>query len=109
MKAVGVGPDHCNGFKFVEVERKQVLVVLQKNDSFLCRLQRHRPVPGAVGGLLRVIWVNKRIIEQSQPELYGQHASNCLPEFTFCNHSWLNSINQCPLYRSGSPFQVTTA
>ncbi len=76
VHAVGIGADHGNGLELGEIERQQVLVVLEEDDCLLRGLQRERAVLGAVGGLLGVVRIDIGIVEQAETELRRQHAGD---------------------------------
>ena len=74
MQAIGVRPNHRNRLQLVQIKRQQVFVILQQNDRFLRGFERHLAMLWTVGDALSLIRIDKRIVEQSEPELRRQNS-----------------------------------
>ena len=74
----GIGTDDGDGFQFGEIERQQVLVILEQHDDFLRGLKRECLMFGAVVDALGVVGIDVGIVEEAEAELGGENARDGL-------------------------------
>ena len=100
-----IRPDHGNGLRLCEIERKQILFVLEQDHDFA----RRSPASFRCSALLftrsAYIRIDIRMIEQTQPELGRQHARHRAIDFAHRHQSLLHlgderAVSRCHRTRS---------
>ncbi len=94
QRAVSVGADDGDGLDFVDVERGDVVVVLQEGDRFLGSGAGELFMRVGADHAIDLSRIHVRIVEEAHLKLPKQHGRDQLVELRFLEHAPLHQLDQ---------------
>jgi hypothetical protein len=92
--AIRVGTDHGDGLDLLEIERREIVFVLEQRDRFMRRGKRQLAMLVAADHAVGLIGIDIGIVEQAHLELPEKHRRNQLVELRFLEHALLHQFDQ---------------
>ena len=100
MNIGGIGPDYGDGFQLLQIERQEMIVVLEQHNRFLRHLQSQLLMLRAIRDVLGIVRIDVGIFEQAEAELRLQHAFYGLIQFRFGHPALANLVQKRGVYRT---------